>query len=161
MQRAELVVSARASAFLKVTGSNWDRSHAEWREIICDEGYNMFVWQLGKTDVLEVVVFNTGPSSGLFVELLVTNKSTWRELWSKLSVLWVFEYWGPVGESPACVCVCVCVCLCVWESHLQSDRRDKRVYKHQVKRLVRMDQKGRNPATTIETFYPPHWLDDL
>jgi len=34
----------------------------------------------------EVVVFNTGPSSGLFVKLLVTNKSPWIELWSKPSV---------------------------------------------------------------------------
>jgi len=33
----------------------------------------MFVRELGKT---EVVVFNTGPNSGLFVKLLVTNIST-------------------------------------------------------------------------------------
>jgi len=74
-----------------------------------------------------------------------------------LCVLWVFDYWGPEGESPMCVCVCVwvscvCVSVCVCEylvaSHQQSDRREKRVYMHQVKRSVRIDQKGRNPATT-------------
>jgi len=37
---------------------------------------NVLVRELVKTDAEEVVVFNTGPSSGLFVKLLVTNKST-------------------------------------------------------------------------------------
>jgi len=37
-------------------------------------------------------------------------------------------------------------------SHQQSDSKEKRVYMHQDKRLVRMDQKGRNLATTIYIF---------
>jgi len=44
--------------------------------------------------------------------------------------------------------VSLCVCVSPVASHQQSDRREIQVDKHQVKRLVRMDQKGRNPATT-------------
>jgi len=64
----------------------------------------------------------------------IINKSTWSELWSNLCVLWVFDYRGPMCRYPVA-------------SHQQSDRREKRVCMHQVKRLVRMDLQGLTTQT--------------